>query len=374
MVDLSGLAQELQTKLQTAEANLLDAEKRFTLRGASALRRSLRIRAEAADAAANASRDRVLLLEQMATMQAGLEAAEEEREQMRAIARAAVVRAEEAEARADAAEAVLAELHGRHLFSPSLASAASPYPASGASLSPVAASPFAAFEHSMFPAGETRYAVVKHGLPWRGKYARVLVVSPCGVCTLDPASGALTNQWGWDKLLDVSPVGGQPTMIRLTVCNTNSRDSWGVSGRFDSLRASLDGPCPIMPSHADKATARDAAADAGGYLGAPQQQQQTAMQPPHGACIATHSPTPYAARTTAPFTAPAATRAPTAHGCSGHNSGGGEAANVPFWRRLMPTSEMLLESESATAQAALLRQLRFGLASVAADGASTMRA
>lgn len=363
VVDLSGLAHELQAKLATAESSLLDAEKRFTLRGASALRRSLRIRAEAADAAANASRDRVLLLEQMASMQTGVEAADAEREQMCAIAHAAAARAVEAEARADAAEAALTELHGRLLSSPSLASAASPSSAWGASLSPVPASPFEAFEQSLAPAGETRYALVKHGLPWRGKYARVLVVSTEGVRTLHPASGAPTNQWGWGEVLDASPVGDQPTMLRLSVCHAISRDSCGVSGRFDSPRASLTS-LSSWTSPQNEHTKGDATPRAT-YL---QAQKHEPADPTPRVGITACSPTPHAARASAPFTAPAAIRATRAHG---RNSGGDEA-RMPFWWRLMPKCEMLFEAENASAQIALLNQLRMGLGLVsrAANAAS----
>jgi hypothetical protein len=295
-------------------------------------------------------------------MQAGVEAADAEREQMCAIAHAAAARAEEAEARADAAEAALTELHGRLLFSPSLASAASPSPASRPSLSPVPASPFETFELSLAPAGETRYAVVKHGLPWRGKYARILVVSSHAVRTLDPASGAATNEWRWSELIDASPVGGQPTMIRLSVCHPNSRDSCGRLERFDSFRTSLTSAVPCMSPQSGYAAGEPAHT---ACLEAPQHEP---VDPASRFGIAACTPRPHAARGTAPFTAPAAIRAPKASACNY----GDDAARMPFWRQLLPTSDMLFESESATARIALLRQLRLGLGllSVAATAAS----
>jgi len=407
-----------QDALAKAEAKLLSAENRHTIRAASALGQTLRIRAEAAVAEASASRDRLLLLEQLASMSAELDAfraaaaplaarlgqAEAACVELAAVAQAADARADEAEV--EAAETAEAAWVFRPMVSqPRLVDAScgvsdcESAPASPTSLmdslllgepAHLYAPPTAldALMSSLGPHGKALHRVTKLGVPWRGKYRRTLVVSAAGVATLDPSTGGVTNRWAWLEVLDASPVAGRPTMLRLAVAHHSGASRAGslagslagsrigsLSGsRIGSLAASCSDSAAASPySHSRGSVAPlFSSPSVASHFFSPTKSHQPALPMYSGP---TRTPTRAGthavlgdlshgvSNSRTPLSAPAAVgHYPGLTRAEWKPLGAKSEMDVSFWKRLVPTGELVFESASAAELETLLRQLRLGLA------------
>ena len=61
--------------------------------------------------------------------------------------------------------------------------------------------------------------MIKHGAPWRGKYARALRLTPHGLQTLS-SNSLVTNAWGWEHVLGARRVAGKPREIAIHVAQS----------------------------------------------------------------------------------------------------------------------------------------------------------
>ena len=87
------------------------------------------------------------------------------------------------------------------------------------SASPSAASsaiPSAITSSAAAPSGSSVHLVLKHGVPWRGSYARALRLTPSALQTLS-ANAVVTNSWGWDQVVGATRVPGSPAQLVIHV-------------------------------------------------------------------------------------------------------------------------------------------------------------
>jgi hypothetical protein len=105
------------------------------------------------------------------------------------------------------------------------------------------------------------FACTKLGVPWRGRYARVLRVCGDGVSTLDPGSGAVTNVWPWSRVVACDAVAGSTTRLALQIAVGGEDDAGRVAPPVACVLQAVDGLASMLCSRSslqfealDKAT------------------------------------------------------------------------------------------------------------------------
>lgn len=114
--------------------------------------------------------------------------------------------------------------------------------------------------------GGVTHLVMKHGVPWRGVYARALRLSPIGIETL-AANEEVTNTWRWEHVREAARVPGHPKQFTLHIA------------AFATQQAPGSPPAPPATAATADCQTADAATGPPAAEGRPSSRQPSSRQP-----------------------------------------------------------------------------------------------